>query len=366
MKLGKLILPVILAVGAIGGFALAGGHQESFKTKAMDDYTNDPSIDVGINVKASATAAADWTICTFYVDALTSGDVSGGDYLAFRMRSNNSGASYFDFFPNVNGTAYRVPVSPAASGIKCIPAVPDGVAFDYGGARTLDLTMNFWADADVWFCIPKSTFSRKHFGGEAIDWSQGLWCVYFMFYGTTIDYVDFDIGDIYTANIDGAGHLVKVNQILNWANGTANIAVVENADKISITYNNENLRPAVKFIQAIDGVDTCSNSAALTAYNANKDAYAALNAANKEYLEDAIMGDYADGDTGHDGGKTIQWTAAQKWEQICKAAGVNASRPILFNDDKNRGILIASIAIAMSALSAFGLFFIIRRRKFSK
>ena len=152
MKFRKLILPAILALGAIGGFAAAkASSNQMLRTQAMAKYTGDPDIDVGINVKPNANAGSAWDIYTFYIDGLASGDVSQGDYLAIRLRSDNGAGSYFDFFPNVNGTAYRVPIAPAASGIKCIPAVPSGEAFDYTGARTWDLPMNMWADADVWF-----------------------------------------------------------------------------------------------------------------------------------------------------------------------------------------------------------------------
>ena len=195
MKLAKLIIPALLTFGMVG--ELAANEQPAQRVErvaAMADYTGDPDIDVGINVTTSASAAADWSVAQFYIDNFESRDVSSGDYLAFRMRSNNHGASYFDFIPNVSGTAYRVPISPAATGIKCVPAVPNGEAFDYGGARTWDLPMNFWDGADVWFCIPKTTFSRKYFGGDAIDWTQSFSAVYFLFYGTTIDTVNFDLG----------------------------------------------------------------------------------------------------------------------------------------------------------------------------
>lgn len=371
MKFRKLILPAILALGAIGGFAAAkASSDQMLRTQAMSSFTGDPDIDVGINVKASAEAIGDWTISTFYIDGLKSGDVSQGDYLSFRLRSNNHGASYFDFIPNINGNACRVPIDPAASGIKFVPAGPAGIAETYNGARTWDLPMNMWKDADVWICIPKTQFTRVYFTAKdatpGLDWTKGLWAVYFMFYGTTNDYVDFDIGDIWTTNIDGDGHLVKINQICDWSSASGNnIVFTENGNKIDVTHNNSSLKPAVRFIRAIEGVDTCDDAACLAAYTANEDAYDDLSAPCLAYLEEAVLGDYADGDTSHAGGKYTGYKAAAKWEAICAAAGVTPSQQVaITHDNKYWMIIVAASATAMVSLG--GLFFVLRRRRLAK
>lgn len=368
MKLRKLILPALLTLGLAGGLVFSGEmtNNPEVKVSAMTEYTGDPEIDVGINVKASAEAVKDWTICTFYVNAFESGNVSGGEYLAFRLRTNSGNGSYFDFIPNVGGNAYRVPITPAATGIRIVPAVPNGEAFDYEGARTWDLPMNMWKDADVWFCIPKTTFTRKYFGNSTINWNaDGLWAVYFMFYGTTNDVIDFDIGNIYTANIDENGHLVKVNRILNWANtNAAGITYTENANKISITDNGVGLKPAVKFIQSLEKVDSCSVTQ--QQYTALSTEYNDLTPDCQDYLVDAIIADYADGDTDHEGGKYTGWTAQAKWEEVSKAAGhpLNTINPLFF--DENKQSAITYVSIVAGVLTLVGLFFFIRRKKLNK
>lgn len=378
MKLGKIILPALLAIGAVSGFALAKVAEEQKElapAAAMygrGDEAADLDIDVGINVQK--TKDGSWAIGQFYINTFESGNVSGGDYLAFRMRSNNGGASYFDFIPNVGGNANRVPISPAATGIKCIPAVPgnQGVAFDYGGARTWDLPMNFWDGADVWFCIPKTTFSRNYFGTGTINWNDGLWAVYFMFYGEPAgDNVNFDIGNLYTANIDSDGHLVKVNRIINWAAIASGVATVDTGDgslaKLNVTRNNSALIPAVKFAQDIEGVDVCNASACTTAYNNLHATYEGLTAAQQMYLDEATVNDYANGDTAHAGGKFTAWTAADKWAAIAKTAGHPISANITFFTKKEQNtVLIVALTTGFVALSAVGLFFIIRRRKLQK
>ncbi len=375
MKLGKIILPALLAIGAVSGFAFAKAAEERQQlapAAAMygrGDEAADLDIDVGINVKK--TKDGSWAIGQFYLNSFESGDVSQGDYLAFRMRSNNGGASYFDFIPNVGGNAKRVPIDAAVTGIKCIPAVPGGEAFDYAGGRTWDLPMNFWSGADVWFCIPKTSLTRTYFGSD-INWSDGLWAVYFMFYGEPGgDNVDFDIGNLYTANIDSNGHLVKVNRILNWASIASGTATNDTGDgslaKLNVTRNNANLVPAVRLAQYIENIDACNATACSETYADLSATYEGLTAAQLMYLDEVVLYDYADGDTAHNNGVIAQWSAAAKWAQIAKLAGHPISANInLFTKKEQTNILIISITTAFVALSAVGLFFIIRRRKLQK
>lgn len=372
MKLGKIILPALLAIGAVSGFAFAKQAEEKqlAPAAAMSTYLLDEDMDVGINVKK--TSDGSHTISQFFINTFESGDVSGGDYLAFRMRSNNGGASFFDFIPNVGGNARRVPISPAATGIKCIPAVYGGEAFDYGGARTWDLPLNFWADADVWFCIPKTTFSRVYFNHETnpMSWNDNLWSVYFMFYSPTPDNVDFDIGNLWTANIDSDGHLVKVNRIINWANIVSGTATNDTGDgsmaRLNITRNNANLIPAVKFVQDIENVDACNATQATAAYNNLNETYSGLTNAQKFYLDEYQIYDYADGDTGHTGGRGVAYSASAKWAQICAAAGHASSARILFNKKNDSIVLTVALTSTFVLLSVAGAYFIIRRRKLQK
>lgn len=371
MKLGKIILPALLAIGAVSGFAFAKQAEEKqlAPAAAMSTYLLDEDMDVGINVKK--TTDGSWAIGQFYINTFESGDVSGGDYLAFRMRSNNGGASFFDFIPNVGGNANRVPISPAATGIKCVPAVYGGEAFDYGGARTWDLPLNFWTDADVWFCIPKTTFSRTYFGSGTLDWTNNLYAVYFMFYGEPAgDNVDFDIGNLWTANIDSDGHLVKVNRIINWANIASGTATNDTGDgsmaKLNITRNNANLIPAVKFVQDIENVDACNATQATAAYNNLNETYNGLTNAQKFYLDEYQIYDYADGDTGHTGGRGVAYSASAKWAQICAAAGHASSARILFNKKNDSIVLTVALTSTLVLLSVAGAYFIIRRRKLQK
>lgn len=364
MKLRKLILPAILALGAVGGFALAKANSSRFAaTHAMTDYTGDPDIDVGIHIETTASAAADWTMSKFFIDAFDSRDVSGGDYLAVRVKVAAGAGSYFDFIPNVSGNAGRVPLTTDPYGVKFVPAGHYGEAFDftYMQYRDWDLPLNLWDGADGYVVIPKSQFTRSLFGG-AIDWSESLSAVYFFFYGTTIDKIDFDIGDIYTANIGANNRLIKVNRLWSWSkhSGTSAIVNVENMEKLKITRNNENLVGGVDFVRAIEDVDVCADADA--AYVANIDAYNDLNAASEDYLYDVDLYDFADGDTAHAGGRETKYSAAEKWAAICEASGHVPSNVVLYKEDKKAWIIVATIS-TLSIVSLGGLFFILRRRR---
>lgn len=362
MKFKKLILPALLAVSL--GASLATGLASSGRSsaKALVDYDGDPDIDCGLNITASATAAADWTISQFYINAFESADVSGGDYIAVRIKCGDTSGSWFDVFPNVGGNAWRVPLTDDSFGLKFVPAGPYGEAFVHNGHRTWDLPMNIWGGSDGYVCLPKSGLTRNYFG-SAINWNDNLYAIYFMFYGTTNDKIDFDIGDIYTANIDAEGHLVKVNRLFSWAkhSGTSVCIPPEdggNMGKLVLTRNNENLCGGVNFIRSIENVNVCNAAECTAAYNAHHEEYENLNPLSEEYLDEAIIGDYADGDTTHAGGKAHAYTALQKWEAIKKGAGITSTNYILARKEDGNPmpiILVASI-VAIAAAGAFVVF----------
>lgn len=368
MKCKKFILSFLFAVGAFASLGLTGvtKSNNAVETNAMNVQLYDEDMDVGLNVKASSSAAADWTVSSFFVNSFESVDVSQGNYIAFRMRSNNGGSSYFDFIPNVGGNASRVSLAPA-TGIKCVPAGVGGKAFDYGGARTWDLPLNFWKDADVWFCIPKSALSRTYFG-SGINWNDPIWAIYFLFYGTTIDNVNFDIGNIWTVDIDGSGYLVKRNRICNWCNVEgAGYTGVDNIGRLDVTRNNPTLRNAVKVIQNIEYVDACDASAATTAYNATVNLYNSLDAAGKAYLSNYTIYDYAKGDTVHTGGRGTAWKASAKWAAIenITGHGLSSGRAVTYDVDKSSALPII-IAASVSVLSIAVLVLIKKRKAIQK
>ena len=107
MKLRKLILPALLTLGLAGGLVFSGEmtNNPEVKVSAMADYTGDPEIDVGINIKSNSNSSTtDFPIVSFYVNHFDSVDVSGGDYLAFRLRSNNAAGSYLMSFQTLMET----------------------------------------------------------------------------------------------------------------------------------------------------------------------------------------------------------------------------------------------------------------------
>ena len=364
MKVNKLIFSLLVAIGAFGCLSVssASKNNKTIETSAMSGQLYDEDMDVGINIQASSSAVADWSETVFYVNSFESVDVSRGNYIAFRMRSNDGAASYFDIIPNVGGNASHVNLGPV-TGIKCIPAVRGGEAFPYGGARTWDLPLNFWANADVWFCIPKTAFDRVYFG-SGINWSNSIWAIYFKFYGTTIDYINFDIGNIWTADIDSAGHLVKINRILNWCNVEGAGYVGDfNMDKISITRNNPTLRNAVKLIQNIEYVDSCNVSAATSAYNASISLYNSLGADGLAYLNNYTIYDYANGDSSHNKGQGTAWKASAKWAAIANITGHGANSGRMFTYEENKSSVLPLIIVSAISTLSIGALLIIKKRK---
>ena len=178
MKLGKIVLStLLLAACAVSGFVV--GKANVKETSAMTGTDTDPDINVGMNITVTKDpGAAKETTSVVQFTNLESANASGGDYLAIRMKGNNNTISYFDVIPNtVDGNAFQTPINPVISGVKCIPAGPAGEAWDYAGGRTYDLPMQFGYNWDVWFCIPKTQFTRRFFGtGESLNWNINLYC----------------------------------------------------------------------------------------------------------------------------------------------------------------------------------------------
>ncbi len=369
MKFRKLILPAILALGAIGGFAAAKLSDRGFaQARALDGYDGDADIDVGLHITPSTKAAADWTVSQFFIDALDSRDASSGDYIAIRMQCAEGAGSWYDIGVNLSGVSRRVNDTGTAFGLKFVPAGPHGVAFDHAGYRNNDIPLNIWSGSDGYVCIPKTGFSKMHFG-EGYDWNNKVSAIYFMFYGTTIDTINFDIGDIFTANISASGHLVKVNTLFSWSqhSGSPDTVCVDcgNLERLDLARNNSSLIPGAAFTKSIENVNVCNSVEAVQAYNDNIVAYTALSKANKAYLEEVTISDYADGDTTHAGDRSTGYTAAAKWAAICEAANPSSSRVVMFNE-QNKTWLVVLIA-SVSALSLAGCaFFFIRRRKVAK
>lgn len=378
MKLGKIILPALLAIGAVSGFAFAKQAEEKqLAPAAALTYAGDYEIDVGMNVKASSQAGQTWSETVFWL-GLQSGDVSQGDYIAVRLKSESTTGSYFDFMPNVNGTIWKVQLAEAnvfdsdLGGVKIIPAVAAnaGVAQTYAGGRHYDFAMHIAPADDVWICVPKTSFTRNHSENSvtAPEWNSGLWAIYFRFYGTTYDNINFNIGNIYSANIDSDGHLVKKTCLVNWADvaDSSTIHPDFNPQLIDLTRNNLNLVPAAKFVQQIENVDACNATQATAAYNNLNETYSGLTNAQKFYLDEYQIYDYADGDTGHTGGRGVAYSASAKWAQICAAAGHASSARILFNKKNDSIVLTVALTSTLVLLSVAGAYFIIRRRKLQK
>ena len=363
MKFRKLILPAMLALGAIGGFAAAKLSDRGFaKARAISGYTGDIDLDVGINVKASDKAGATWDIGEFYLNGYDpSVNFTQGDYIAFRIDATHGG-SFMDVYCNINGE-FGAKIAAGCTDVKYV--TPDYQVS--GGVEVRGFHPAIHTDGqNGWICLPKAQMTDNNYGASGTpDWTKAIWAVQFQFYGTTNNVIDFDLGDMVMADIVD-GKMVIRNYIFKWtgrAGDTANAST--NFDLLKVTRNNESLIPSVNFARSIKDVDTCDDAACLAAYNANKDAFADLSAAQEDYLYDAYFFDYADGDTAHAGARATQYHVMDKWEAICEAAGVTPSQKlVLFND--NKMWIIITIASTTAMISLAGLFFALRRRRVAK
>lgn len=366
MKKGLLFtaLALTMAIGTAGASLLADRELKqanALSANYISEYAVDPDIDVGLHITASDDAEANWTMSVFYVNgSAVVGNFGSGDYIAIRVKA--TGGSWFDFIPNIEGNAPRVSLDVAQAGVKFVPVndkvLPNTVS------RTWDLPMNLWAGMDGWICMPKSGMTRYLFGSN-VNWSGGVWACYFYFYGTTIDTINFDIGDVWTANIDGEGYLQKVTHVIDWTSagaGKANVVNDTNMAFLDVARNNENLVPGAKAARAIMDVDVCDAAACTAAYNANKDTIAGLDTANAAYFREVTVYDYEDEDTAHTGGRHTFHTVGQKWDAIVFAAtGVAPSAQLHVFKKETTPVIIA--VIAMVSVLGLTTFLVIRSKK---
>ena len=372
MKFFKVLIPVLTLALSGGGLLIREGatHFSKASAAAMSSGTGDMDLDFGLNLTASASAQADYTISQFYIDNFASRDVSGGDYLAVRMRCNPGAGSWYDIIPNVSGNAWRVPLTDESFGLMFCPAGEGAVAFTHNGFRTWDLPMNIWDGSDGYVMIPKSGLTRNYFG-SAINWNDNLSAIYFLFYGTTIDTINFDIGDIWTANLDGAGHMVKVNHILNWSNVPSGTLANDsgNLNRLNVVRNNTGLMGAAGLYNELADnsrvakVDACNQSAAATAVTANKDAYSALDSANLNYFRAMKVTSYRSKDTSHAQPQDASWTMGQYWDQLVETSGVSVPTFGMLTSVEDNKRLIAILISTISVVAAGSFIAFVLKRK---
>lgn len=188
----------------------------------------------GVNVKTSSSVTSGWNVADYYINSFESANVSldEGKYIAVRMRSHNCG-SYFEIIPNVNGNARRpFGIQGDTSNNMVVKYVStDGTITDIV-ARGWNLQINLPAGVDGWFCFPKEDFTEPYFG-NAINWDDTLWAIYFLFYGTAEESIDFDIGNIYNADVK-SGKLTLKTRIFS-VNDKTNLNYI-NDKKSTLTY----------------------------------------------------------------------------------------------------------------------------------
>lgn len=350
-----LTLCSLFALATAGVTAASIGNYSSVQSvNALSGFTGDTELDLGINVKYTGSAAG-WDIAQYYINGI--GDCSNGDYIAIRVKTYSVG-SWFEMIPNVNGTAKR----PALNGGMVSKLVSvDGSIVD-SATRGWNLACNIPANFDGYYCMPKASFTAPHFGGdETLQWSSGVWAMYFLFYGTTYEPIDFDLGNIWTANVGSS--LSLVNRVYDYAYIDGN-STFDTGDgtmsNLSITRAYEGMKAPAILAREVMGVDSCDRAACRTFYNDKKDAIEALSGAQDNYFKNVAVYDYASGDSAHTGGQGTRYTVGKKWNQIVETAtdtSISGAHYGIANMEKdNQVFVIALVAtVSIGAIAFLGL-----------
>lgn len=368
----SLLFAALLGTFAIGLSTAAFKASLSIRTEALTATEGDPTIDVGLHVQSSSEADGSWTLYEpLFNNANNSpaaggvvGTFANGDYMAWRIKCESTTGTWAEFMVNLtDGNCWR----------------PDGTRNDYA-VKKVDLNGNIsngnvraqhtaWflsAGFDGWLLVEKSAFTQKQYGsGVTPNWNSTVWGIRYCFYATTNDNINFDLGDIYSANIVD-NKMVLVNHVIDWASTTAEVPTLDNMasyPKMSYTRNNYGLLPAIQLSRKLDAYDSCDESSCTAGYAALQDEYAALDSTNKSYFDTIMISDYANGDTTHAGGKVGSFTAGQKWAAIVKmATSGSSSNGIRLVNKNNTSLIILISTISILSVGALA-FLIIRKRR---
>lgn len=369
LKVLTASLPFLLTLGVGLSVSAAKHETESVApVHALSGTTGDPSIDIGLHVQTNSTAAADWTLYDINAnvnDATMVGNLAIGDYVAWRLKSAVNAGSYIEImFNTTDGNCWRV--DPSNYAYKKVDAATGAITD--GATRTWHNCFQLDWNFDGWFLIDKSTITANQFGGgTAPDWNLNLWSVYYCVYATTIDTINFDFGDIYTANIVN-GKMELVTHVVDWTKSTGTtVSNTSACSALDITRNNTNLIPAVELSRKLDSYNSCDKTSCESAYAALQSEYAALDAANQSYFETIKIYDYASGDTAHSGGKVTSYLAGYKWNAIVASATAGSSSRIIsvINNEDQTMIIIVAVSI-IAIIGGLVTFFLLRKKRLVK
>ena len=355
-------LTAILSSGTSYGTSKTWPELSSYRLYSYEVPVGFPSegyqLDVGVNVSYVASESQN---VVWWRQQLIEGsqDMSSGNSIAIRIKNNTGINTPIRIAFNCTSN-YRYRAFSNNDSSKLFYLLDKNGNVTSSPYRTWDGDVIIPFNFNGWLIMKKSDqVTDTSYGNEGtFTWSS----IYGVYYGIenykNYDaYANYDIGDVYTANLEG-NKVTFVKPIfqcgfVDESTTTTNFALdYLGTGNINIVRNNPNYIPVVAFLNKLMTIDTCSTSFS-TGYKAYKNI---LNNFYSKFSSDPIyMGyyqtttllDYQDGDRNHEYGLVREINAQEKWETIIRRYTSNSiyARPTtLIAEDSNIMVLVIILA----------------------
>lgn len=348
---------------------------------------NDWNIDAGVHI--SYASSTNTNICSWwdlnipessndYSQGLpnASHDFSTGNAVAIRFKDysvNNTTPMRIGFKSN----NYQMRVTANGDGSKQVLFLSNDGKVTTSPYRTWDGDVVVNKGFDGWIVLKKAdqvaATDNGHTNSGEFSW-ENITNLYFgiqnyQYYDAAANY---DIGDIYTANVSGTNiTFVKPvflsGSVTSSSTNTVYTESSNNTGNVNIVRKNIDMIRVTRFIAKLATVDTCSKSYATgyKTYYSLIDTYNTIKSYPIEisYFRKAKLRDYQSLDADHVNGLTNIITAQEKWDAICvKCIGstVNANPLLIKELSNNYHIFLIIVGVSLIGLT---ITFAIRKHK---
>lgn len=340
--------------------ALASYRLYSYKVD-INRTTNDYTIDVGANITYTQTST-DY-LATFRM-LPNDNNWSSGNAIALRIRNNTGIDTPIRMAFNCTNDSRNRVISNTDESKKYYLLSKEGTLSEYA-YRTWDGDVWLKPNFDGWLIMKKDdqVTDTSYNNQGTFSWNS-IYAMYFTIQTQYDSYANYDVGDIYCCNfISNQMKLVKpVLQcgLVDASNTSNNFAKDYYGEYVNIARNNSTFILVVNFIDQLINVNTCGDTSSIYATLLSQYNSLHNNGLFLSYFENAVIYDYAYGDTSHSGGLSSQYMASAKWAEIVRRNTNQYSNYMNFINNSYTPILL--VVIAFIICSSLGLFIFIKKR----
>lgn len=335
--------------------ALSTYRLYSYKV-TVNDSESDYMLDAGTNITYNQTFEKPDT-ATFRIMPQNS-NVSSGNAVCIRIKNNTGTDTPIRISFNCTNDSRNRALSNSDSSKLYYLLSTDGTINSY--------PYRSW-DGDVWlkpyfdgYLVMKKddqVVDTTYANQGVFSWSS-IFATYFTIETFYDYYADYDIGDMYTCNINQSNEISFVKPILQCGlvTNTNSTFILDylGSGRINIARKNESYIPIVGLIDQISQINPCIDSATsgYNAYSTLLTTYRSLtvNGAMLSYFNNCYIYDFERGDTSHTGLMTNKILVKEKWEFIALQAERNNALSLNTINSDNNGVIVLYVIIGSIAV----------------